>query len=203
MTEVTRQESPREGAGVDFERDEEAVSQFVERFAADMTEAGMQRMGARVFAALLASDPGRLTAAEIAEQLQISPAGVSGAVRYLTQLNMITREREPGSRRDHYRLYNEVWYEAVSNRDQILDRWQHTMRDGAKILGPHTPAGARAIMTAEFYGFMQSELTAMLARWRARTGSGDHEGAGDRKDVDAGQQSAGQKSAGEQETGAP
>ncbi|ADI08804.1 hypothetical protein SBI_05684 [Streptomyces bingchenggensis BCW-1] len=167
VTEVTRQESARDGEGVDFDRDDEAVSQFVERFAADMTEAGMQRMGARVFAALLASDSGKLTAAEIAELLQISPAAVSGAVRYLAQLNLITREREPGTRRDQYRLYNEVWYEAVSNRDQILTRWQHTMRDGAKVLGPHTLAGARAIRTAEFYEFMQKELVEMLARWRA------------------------------------
>lgn len=167
VTEVTRQESACEGEGVDFDRDGEAVSQFVERFAADMTEAGMQRMGARVFAALLASDSGKLTAAEIAELLRISPAAVSGAVRYLAQLNLITREREPGTRRDQYRLYNEVWYEAVSSRDQILTRWQHTMRDGAKVLGPHTPAGARAIKTAEFYEFMQKELVEMLARWRA------------------------------------
>lgn len=167
MTEVTRQESARDGEGEDFERDEEAVSQFVERFAADMTEAGMQRMGARVFAALLASDSGKLNAAEIAAMLRISPAAVSGAVRYLAQVNLITREREPGSRRDQYRLYNEVWYEAVSNRDQILTRWHHTMQDGAKILGPHTPAGARAIRTAEFYEFMQQELLDMLARWRA------------------------------------
>lgn len=177
---MTRQESAHEGLDVgparderrDEERDEEAVAQFVERFAADMTEAGMQRMGARVFAALLASDSGKLTAAEIAERLQISPAAVSGAVRYLAHLNLITREREPGSRRDQYRLYNEVWYEAVSNRDQILTRWQHTMRDGAKVLGPHTPAGVRAIRTAEFYEFMQTELVDMLARWRARPESG-------------------------------
>ena len=57
-------------------------------------------MPARVFAALLATDSGRLTAAELAELLQISPAAVSGAVRYLTQVGMVHREREPGSRRD-------------------------------------------------------------------------------------------------------
>ncbi|MFI1854850.1 MULTISPECIES: GbsR/MarR family transcriptional regulator [Streptomyces] len=165
---MTRQEGAHKGAEDDFARDEEAVAQFVERFAADMTESGMQRMGARVFAVLLASDSGKLSAAEIAERLQISPAAVSGAVRYLAQVNLITREREPGSRRDQYRLYNEVWYEAVSKRDHILERWQRTMQDGAKVLGPDTPAGARAIRTAEFYEFMQAELLDMLARWRAR-----------------------------------
>ena len=47
----------------------------------------MQRMPARVFAALLASDDGALTSAELGEQLQVSPAAVSGAVRYLAQVS--------------------------------------------------------------------------------------------------------------------
>ncbi|GAA3092083.1 hypothetical protein GCM10020254_41410 [Streptomyces goshikiensis] len=59
-------------------RNEEAVSRFVERFAAQLTEAGMQRMAARVFAQLLASDGGAMTSAELSEALRISPAAVSG-----------------------------------------------------------------------------------------------------------------------------
>ncbi|MFD8386424.1 GbsR/MarR family transcriptional regulator [Streptomyces sp. NPDC059679] len=160
------------GTGADVVRDDEAVTRFVERFAMDMTEAGMQRMGARVLAALLVSDSGKATAAEIAQQLRISPAAVSGAVRYLSQLDLITREREPGSRRDSYRLYNEVWYEAVAHRDSVIARWTNTMRDGARALGPHTPAGARANKSADFYEFMQKELVDMLARWRAHEESG-------------------------------
>jgi DNA-binding transcriptional regulator GbsR (MarR family) len=148
-------------------RDQEAVSRFVERFAADLAEAGMQRMGARVFAALLVSDSGALTSAELAERLQISPAAVSGAIRYLTQVDMVARERQPGSRRDRYRLYNEVWYETLTRRDQMLARWESTMRDGAKVLGPGTPAGMRVSQTAEFFDFMQQELPKMLERWRA------------------------------------
>ena len=148
-------------------RDDEEVSRFVERFAADLVEAGMQRMGARVFAALLVSDSGALTSAELAEQLRISPAAVSGAIRYLAQVDLVAREREPGSRRERYRLYNETWYESLSRRDQMLTRWENTMRDGAKILGPDTPAGQRASETAGFFEFMQSELRTMLERWRA------------------------------------
>ncbi|HEY7015122.1 MAG TPA: hypothetical protein VH480_20330, partial [Streptosporangiaceae bacterium] len=56
------------------ERNGTEVSRFVERFAAVLTEAGIPRMPARVFAALLATDSGRLTAAELAAQLQASPA---------------------------------------------------------------------------------------------------------------------------------
>src|SRR5690349_19613035 len=97
------------------ERDPEAVQRFVEHFASALVNAGLQRTHARVFAALHGTDSGRLTAAELAETLQISPAAVSGAVRYLTQFNLIRREREPGSRRDVYVLYRDNWYEAIVN----------------------------------------------------------------------------------------
>ena len=35
--------------------------------------------------------------------LRISPAAVSGAVRYLIRLGLVHKERVPGSRRDCYR----------------------------------------------------------------------------------------------------
>ncbi|WSQ32353.1 MarR family transcriptional regulator [Streptomyces sp. NBC_01230] len=131
-----------------------------------MTEAGMQRMASRVFAALLADDDGSMTSAELSEQLQISPAAVSGAINYLTQVSMVGRERDPGSRRDRYRLHNEIWYATFASRDQVLTRWERTLREGARTLGQDTPAGARLTETAEFFEFLQTELVGMMDRWR-------------------------------------
>ncbi|WP_327419353.1 GbsR/MarR family transcriptional regulator [Streptomyces sp. NBC_01233] len=148
------------------ERDGEAVSRFVERFAAQLTDAGMQRMAARVFAQLLASDGGAMTSAELGEALQISPAAVSGAVSYLTQVNMVSREREPGSRRDRYVLHNELWYETFTRRDQVLSLWEKTLREGAATLGTGSPAGERVAETAAFFEFLQGETLAMMDRWR-------------------------------------
>ncbi|MEU9982674.1 MarR family transcriptional regulator [Streptomyces sp. NPDC050856] len=148
------------------DKDEEAVSRFVERFAAEMAEAGMQRMASRVFAALLASETGSLTSAELAEQLRISPAAVSGAIRYLVQVGMVGRERDPGSRRDRYVLHDELWYETFTRRDQVLTRWENTLRDGAESLGLDSAAGARVARTAEFFDFLQREMNQMLDRWR-------------------------------------
>jgi DNA-binding transcriptional regulator GbsR (MarR family) len=147
-------------------RDEEAVSRFVEGFAAQLVEAGMQRMPARVFGALLASDSGVMTSAELGEQLRISPAAVSGAVRYLAQQHMVTREREPGSRRERYRVHNNQWYEALANRDSILKRWEDALREGVAGLGATSPAGRRLAETLAFFEFVQSELNDMLERWR-------------------------------------
>jgi DNA-binding transcriptional regulator GbsR (MarR family) len=149
-------------------RDEAAVQRFIEGFASALTDGGVPRMPARVFAALLATDSGRLTAAELAERLQVSPAAISGAVRYLTQVALVSREREPGSRRDHYRLLNDLWYEAALRREPLLTRWERSMREGMEALGPDTPAGARLAESMAFFEFLQEELPAVLERWRAR-----------------------------------
>ncbi|AVV41437.1 MarR family transcriptional regulator [Streptomyces sp. ID05-04B] len=147
-------------------RDEEAVSRFVESFAAQLVEAGMQRMPARVFAALLSSDEGAMTSAELAGQLRISPAAVSGAVRYLAQQHMVSREREPGSRRERYRVHSDQWYEALTNREAVLKRWEGALREGVESLGGDTAAGRRMSETLAFFEFVDTEIAAMMERWR-------------------------------------
>jgi DNA-binding transcriptional regulator GbsR (MarR family) len=142
------------------------VSRFIERFASVLEESGMPRMPSRAFAALLAVDSGRATAAELADALQVSPAAVSGAVRYLIQTSLITREREPGSRRDVYRLHDDEWYEAIYRREAVLERWQRAVLDGVQAVGPDTPAGARLQDTADFFAFLRAEMPELLARWR-------------------------------------
>jgi DNA-binding transcriptional regulator GbsR (MarR family) len=142
------------------------VERFVDRFAAVLTDGGMPRMPARAFAVLLATDAGQMTAAELAEALQASPAAVSGAVRYLVQTHLVERAREPGSRRDLYRLGDDPWYEAIYRREPLIDRWQRALVDGVEAVGADTPAGARLKDSADFFAFLQAELPAMLARWR-------------------------------------
>lgn len=154
---------PGTGSG----RDEEAVMRFVERFALTFSEAGVPRMPARVFVALLVSEEGRLTAGELAETLKISPAAVSNAVRYLQQARLVAREREPGERRDHYRIFSgDTWYEVSIRRDEMLVRWQDDLREGVEAVGAETPAGRRLEETRRFYEFVHAEMPLLLEKWR-------------------------------------
>jgi DNA-binding transcriptional regulator GbsR (MarR family) len=146
--------------------DREGVTRFVERFAAALTDAGMPRMPARAFVALLVTDSGRLTAAELADQLHSSAGAISGAVRYLTQTQLVDRERVPGSRKDHYRVRDDVWHVATARRDDNLRRWTAALEDGIAAVGPHTPAGARLAETREFFAFLQKEMPALVERWQ-------------------------------------
>ena len=148
-----------------------AVGRFVERFASVLVEAGIPRMPARVFAALFAEDSGRLTAAELSERLQASPAAVSGGVRYLLGVGMARREGEPGSRRHHYRVPDNVWDEVIRGRDRLMERWTEALREGIALLGPDTPAAARMADSVDYFEFVIAELPGVLARWQEHKAS--------------------------------
>ncbi|MET9493468.1 MarR family transcriptional regulator [Streptomyces sp. NPDC006552] len=147
--------------------DAAAASRFVERFAGRLVESGLPRMPARVFAALLSSEDGALTAAQLGERLRVSPAAVSGAVRYLTQVHMVTREREPGTRRDLFRVHANQWYETLASRDSVLKGWIDALADGVDSFGAASGPGRRLGETLAFFEFVQSELGGLMERWRA------------------------------------
>jgi len=155
-------------AGAPAPREEAAVRRFIEDFAQALTEMGVPRMPARVFVALVTSDPGRLTAAELAATLHASPAAMSGAVRYLLQLGLIRREGEPGSRRHYYRVPDDVWGEIISIRNRAMARWTAVLREGIPILGADTPAGLRITDSVRFFEFVSAELPLVIDRWQDR-----------------------------------
>jgi DNA-binding transcriptional regulator GbsR (MarR family) len=164
--ERSREEGVVQGAATG--RDDEAVRRFIERFALDLADAGMPRMPARVFAAILSAEDGRCTAAELAQLLRVSPAAVSGAVRYLLQVRLVRREREPGERRDHYRISSDTWYEAITRREAVVARWEQDLEEGIKAVGPHTPAADRLEETRQFLAFTREQLARVLHDWRQR-----------------------------------
>jgi DNA-binding transcriptional regulator GbsR (MarR family) len=146
-------------------RDEQAVRQFIERFAAQLAAAGVPLMPARVFVALLSADAPRLTADDIAGLLQVSPAAVSGAVRYLLPIGLVTRETQPGSRRYWYRTPRDVWVEVSRLQDQVMSRWSQTLRDGLDLTGPDSPASERIRDSIMYFDFVQKELPMVFSRW--------------------------------------
>jgi DNA-binding transcriptional regulator GbsR (MarR family) len=155
------------------EHEGDPLLQFIERFASVLLAAGFPAMPARVFVAFLVSSSDRLTAAELADMLKISPAAVSGAVRYLTGVGLVHKERVPGSRRDYYRMPADVWTEVMRLQSQVLLRWANLLKEGADLVGADTPAGARMADHSAFFEFLNAEMPAMLARWDALTKRAD------------------------------
>ncbi len=169
-----------EGAGPATEAaagPDDALFGYIERFAAVLVAAGFPPMPARVFVALLVTDSGRLSAAELAAMLRISPAAVSGGVRYLIQLGLVHKERVPGSRRDYYRMPGNMWDDLLRMRDQVMSRWTALVREGIDLVGADTPAGTRMTEQAAFLDFATKELSQVLSRWQEYQAGGTPEPA--------------------------
>jgi DNA-binding transcriptional regulator GbsR (MarR family) len=144
------------------------VLAYVERFASVLVAAGIPVMSARILAALHVTDSGRLSAAELGGMLQISPAAVSGAVRYLSGIGLVHKERVPGSRRDYYRMPPNVWQEVVRMQSLVVVRWSKMLAEGVDVVGPGTPAGERMAEYATFFDFVTGEYSGLLDSWEAR-----------------------------------
>ncbi len=149
-------------------RDAADVTTFIDKLSSGMHESGLPRMPARVFAALLASDEGRLTSAELTEELGVSAAAVSGGVRWLIQVGFVERHRERGSRRDVFVLHSDVWYELMVQDMASLRQWEDGLRYGVQALGEETAAGRRVAESLEFFEFIRTEMPAVMEKWRTR-----------------------------------
>jgi predicted transcriptional regulator len=148
------------------QRDEVAMRGFVENVAMLLADWGFPRMAGRVVFTLMAADERSLSAGELAERLGVSPAAISGAVRYLTHLQMVTREPVPGSRRDRYRLVDDSWYEVTIAKMTLIKTLADAADQGAAAAGgPKTIAGARLADMRDFYNWVQDNMPSLLHQW--------------------------------------
>jgi predicted transcriptional regulator len=141
---------------------------FIERMGGALTQAGLPRVPSLVFSALLVDDDGRMTSAELAKTLEVSPASVSGAVNYLAQLGMIRRERERGSRRDVYVVDDDAWHGTLMRRDQVYAPMVAALSAGLQALGDDAPAHDRLLLTREFLRFVDTEMAGLAEKWDKR-----------------------------------
>lgn len=147
-------------------RDDVAVHDFEDQFAAMMIQTGSGRMMARVLASLLTSDSGGRTAAELVQWLGVSPASISKAVGVLEQSALVTRESVPGQRRERYVIGPDVWCEWITRAIPLFVIWADAAAQGVAVLGPDTPGGARLDATAQFFDFFGRESVQTVERWR-------------------------------------
>ena len=146
----------------------DARARYVERMGAALSDAGLQRLPSRVFAALTSDDDGRMTSAELVETLRVSPASVSGAVRYLAQIGFLHRERERGGRRDVYVVDDDAWLQAMLREDQVYAPMVTALDDALRDLPDASPARHRLLLMREFLVFVGGEMDGIAQRWLAR-----------------------------------
>lgn len=143
------------------------LDRAVERLGQTLESMGIPRMPARVFAFILADDQSAYTAAELARGLDVSPAAISGAVRYLTDTHLVVRERNPAGRGDLFRVRDgDIWATIQAARLPMLDRIIDSVHDAVELLDPGSAGRARVEETRDYFTFIREDARGLDERWR-------------------------------------
>ncbi|MER6224971.1 helix-turn-helix domain-containing protein [Streptomyces sp900105755] len=138
-------------------RDAEAVAEYEETLTTVFMQSGTPKMMARVLACLCISDAAGLTASELVQRLQVSPASVSKAVAFLEEQGLVRRERDE-RRRESYFVDDDVWYQSMMASARGTAQIAETARQGVTVLGARTPAANRLENIARFLDFVSESI---------------------------------------------
>jgi DNA-binding transcriptional regulator GbsR (MarR family) len=155
-----RQTAPRDARAPEqaYGRDAEAVREYEETFTTVMMGSGMPTMMSRVMACITLTDTGSLTAAELVQRLNVSPASVSKAITFLESQGMVRRERDE-RRRERYVVDDDIWYQSMMASARSTAQIVEIARQGVGVLGPDTPAAVRLENIARFLDFVSESIT--------------------------------------------
>jgi DNA-binding transcriptional ArsR family regulator len=146
-------------------RDPAAFGQFEQRFTEALVQMGMPRMICRVLTCLMTTDSGSMTSAELVLRLRVSAASISKAIGVLEDQQLVRRERD--GRRERYVVDDDVWYRASIASGLTNNAFAEAALDGAEILGPDTPAGARLADSGRFLKYLGEDLLRRAEYWHA------------------------------------
>ncbi len=144
------------------------LQDVAEELALVLATLGLQRMTARVLAALLFSEQPTVTMGDLADRLKASSGGISGALKMLTAVGLAERVPAPASRRDHYRLRENAWAVLFTSQNVTISAMQTAADAGIAATGPDSLARQRLTEMRDFYAFLLGEIPALLDRWHQR-----------------------------------
>lgn len=144
------------------------IDRVTERLGTQLASSGLPRMSAHVYAAILTSPKGELTAAEIGKRLQVSAATVSKAVQYLLQVRLVQRGYVPGTRRDRYLLGEDFWAGMFDTRGRWLRSLADVAAEGVAALGENSQPATRLATLRDFSEFAATEMDDLYERWQRK-----------------------------------
>lgn len=147
-----------------------AQREVAEELALVLSSHGLQRMTARVLAALLFTEQATITAGELAERLQASSGAISGALKMLTSVGLAERVPVPASRRDHYRLRDNAWAVQYTNQNAVTAAVLEAAEAGIAATEADGLPRQRLTQMRDFYTFLMKEIPELLDRWYRQSG---------------------------------
>ncbi|GAB2608161.1 GbsR/MarR family transcriptional regulator [Pseudactinotalea suaedae] len=146
-----------------------AESAYVDEVAEFFVGEGLPLIAGRVIGWLLISDPAEQTPAQLTAALQVSRSSISSAMRLLTPSGLVERTRRRGDRNEYFRIAPDGWSRMLMRRYAQTTAFREVTERGLDLLAT---SGAerreRLEQVTDLYRFLETELPALLERWRTR-----------------------------------
>ncbi|MCW2757199.1 MAG: transcriptional regulator TrmB, partial [Nocardioidaceae bacterium] len=92
---------------------------------------------------------------------------ISGAVRYLETIGLVSRSRTSGTRHDVYAVQDDAWIDAMMRHDDTYAPIIGALDRALADLPDDDPARHRIDNAREFLVWIGVELDDLVIRWRA------------------------------------
>lgn len=140
--------------------------ELAEKLALTLTAHGLQRMAARVWAALIYTDRDAVTMGEIGAELGVSVGATTGAIKMLSGAGLVEQVPAPGSRRGHYRVPDEAFATLFSRQNVVFQAMIDSAESGLGAVPDGGPAYRRLDSMRVLFALLQTELPRVFDAWR-------------------------------------
>src|SRR5690606_9804587 len=115
------------------------------------------------------SDPPEQTPAQLTAALQVSRSSISSAMRLLTPSGLVERTRRRGDRNEYFRIAPDGWSRMLMRRYSLTTAFREVTERGLDVLASAGPERRERLEhVTDLYRFLETELPALLDRWRAQ-----------------------------------
>lgn len=144
----------------------DTTAEFVEEAGLFFERLGMSSTAGRIVGWLLTEETDA-DAPRLCEVLAVAKSTVSVALRHLEQTGLVRRFRVSGSRRDRYRLTDDVFGRAFRSQMALLTEFTALADRGLAVVGDD-PARRRQLENMrDMYAFMAERFPQLLDEWEA------------------------------------
>jgi hypothetical protein len=127
----------------------------------------LPRMAGRVWATLAMAEEPYLSAEDLENRLEASSGAVNGALQFLTRQGVLERTRVPGQRRYFFGLRAGTMELLVGRRLAVMGEIRELAGRGVEEFADRPAARARFEEVAEFYTWVDREMSSLVERFRA------------------------------------
>lgn len=139
----------------------------IDKLALTLESSGFPKNIARVYSALILAEGEGLSTSQLMEDVHTSKASITGAMQFLTGVDLVERYSVRGSRETHYRVLKGKWGPLLARKLGGIAYVRQVVEDTLNIAETDA-ARERLKEMHDVYSFFEDELNEVMVRWDKR-----------------------------------